>query len=218
MDIKICGFSTEESVDAVIAAGGTHVGFIFFEKSPRFVSVARAAELSARAQAAGLSSVAVTVDADDAYLDEIANVMKPDMMQLHGSEPPQRVMDIKARYGLPVMKAIALSEPADLAKIDIYKDVADRLLFDAKPPKGSELPGGNAVSFDWSLLNALDPSVRYMLSGGLNHDNVGAAIKFADPPGLDLSSGVESAPGVQDIGLIASLFDAINQARKESES
>lgn len=216
MDIKICGLSTVESVDAVIAANATHVGFIFFEKSPRHVATNLAAELGARAQAAGLKSVAVTVNADDTYLDEITSTMKPDILQLHGSESPERVADVKEKYGLPVMKAFAISSADDLAKIDTYKNIADQFLFDAKPPKGSDLPGGNGVSFDWSLLNGLDPSVDYMLSGGLNPDNVGDAIKIASPSGLDISSGVESAPGVKDLGLIADFFDAVKAARKES--
>ncbi|MEM8540761.1 MAG: phosphoribosylanthranilate isomerase [Pseudomonadota bacterium] len=216
MDIKICGLSTAESVDAVIAANATHVGFIFFEKSPRHVSAALAAQLSAPAQAAGLRSVAVTVNADDSYLDEIVSVMKPDILQLHGSESPERVAEVKAKYGLPVMKAFAVSSAADLDKIDPYKDIADSFLFDAKPPKGSDLPGGNGVSYDWSLLKGLDPSIQYMLSGGLDHSNVGAAIKIANPPGLDVSSGVESAPGIKDLDLIAEFFEAIKTARKES--
>ncbi|MEM9574304.1 MAG: phosphoribosylanthranilate isomerase [Pseudomonadota bacterium] len=216
MDIKICGLSTAESVDAVIAAKATHVGFIFFEKSPRHLSAALAAKLSARAQAAGLKSVAVTVNADDSYLDEIVSVMKPDILQLHGSESPERVAEVKAKYGLPVMKAFAVSSAADLDKIDPYKDIADSFLFDAKPPKGSDLPGGNGVSYDWSLLKGLDPSIQYMLSGGLDHSNVGAAIKIANPPGLDVSSGVESAPGIKDLDLIAEFFAAIKTARKES--
>lgn len=216
MDIKICGLSTVESVDAVIAAEASHVGFIFFQKSPRHVSAVLAGELGARAQAAGLKSVAVTVNADDTYLDEITAVMKPDMLQLHGSESPARVAEVKSKYGLEIMKAFPISSAEDLSQIADYENVADRFLFDAKPPKGADLPGGNGVSFDWALLNALDPSVDYMLSGGLNPDNVGEAIKVASPPGLDISSGVESAPGVKDLGLIADFFDAVKAARNES--
>lgn len=216
MDIKICGLSTVESVDAVIAAKAAHVGFIFFQKSPRHVTAGLAAELGARAQAAGLKSVAVTVNADDRYLDEITAAMKPDILQLHGSESPTRVAEVKQKYGLPVMKAFAISNAEDLDKIHAYDGVADRFLFDAKPPKGADLPGGNGVSFDWTLLNALDPSVDYMLSGGLDPENVGDAIKIANPHGLDISSGVESAPGVKDLGLIADFFDAVKAARKES--
>lgn len=214
MDIKICGLSTIETTDAVIAGGASHVGFIFFEKSPRHVDVDTAAKLGAHAQANGLKSVAVTVNADDVYLDEIVKVVKPDILQLHGSESPERVRDVKARYKLPVMKAFAISTRDDLAKIDDYIGVADRFLFDAKAPKSSELPGGNGVSFDWSLLEGLDPSVDYMLSGGLNANNVRQAVTNAKPSGLDVSSGVESAPGIKSIKLIASFFDAVANAKK----
>lgn len=216
MDIKICGLSTVESVNAVIAAKATHVGFIFFEKSPRHVSAELAAELSAKAQAAGLKTVAVTVNASDAYLGEITSMMKPDILQLHGNETPERVTEVRHTYGLPVMKAFPISSADDLSKIEAYFGIADRFLFDAKPPIDSDLPGGNGVSFDWSLLKALDPSIDYMLSGGLDPDNVGEAIKIANPPGLDVSSGVENAPGVKDLGLIADFFDAVNSARNES--
>ncbi|WP_018689715.1 phosphoribosylanthranilate isomerase [Ahrensia kielensis] len=214
MDIKICGLSTIEATDAVIAGGATHVGFIFFPKSPRHVAVDTAAKLGARAQAQGLKSVAVTVNADDAYLDEIVATMKPDILQLHGSESPERVAQVKARYGLPVMKAFAISARDDLDKIDIYNGIADRFLFDAKAPKNSELPGGNGVSFDWTLLEGLDPSVDYMLSGGLNASNVSDAIANAKPSGLDISSGVESEPGVKSTKLIASFFEAVANAKK----
>lgn len=218
MDIKICGLSTIESVDAVIAAGATHVGFIFFEKSPRNVTPETAAILSNHAQAHGLKSVAVTVNADDAGLDQIISTMKPDILQLHGSETPERAAAVKAKYGLPILKAFAVSSANDLKKIDAFKGIADGFLFDAKPPAGSDLPGGNGVSFDWSLLSALDPSVQYMLSGGLNAENVGDAIVTAAPPGLDLSSGVESAPGKKDLGLIKSLFAAINEAEERVDA
>ena len=218
MDIKICGLSTIETTDAVIAGGASHVGFIFFEKSPRHVAVETAAELGGRAQAKGLKSVAVTVNADDAYLDNIVHIMKPDLLQLHGSESPERVAKVKQRYGLPVMKAFSISTQDDLAKITPYIGVADRLLFDAKAPKNSELPGGNGVSFDWTLLKGLDPSVDYMLSGGLNAGNVGDAIAHSSPSGLDVSSGVESEPGVKSTILIASFFEAIANAKKRESN
>lgn len=214
MDIKICGLKTEEAVRAAIAGGASHVGFIFFARSPRNVDVATAARLAAIASAAGVAPVAVTVDADDAFLDEIVSVMKPAMLQLHGRENPARVADIKERYGLPVMKAIAVSEVADIDRIAPYRGIADRFLFDAKPPKGSELPGGNAVSFDWSILKQLPPGIDWMLSGGIDAGNVGDAIAVANPPGLDLSSGVESAPGVKDAGLIAAFFDTVRKTQR----
>jgi phosphoribosylanthranilate isomerase len=206
-DIKICGLSTLEAVDAVIAGGATHAGFIFFAKSPRHVLVEQAAVLAAQAKAGGLKSVAVTVDATDAELTEIVAIMRPDILQLHGRETPQRVADVKVKYGLPVMKALAISEAADLAKLEPFKGIADRFLLDAKPPKDAVLPGGNAVSFDWNLVTHLS-DVDYLLAGGLDVSNVKDALAIAGPPGLDISSGVESAPGVKDIGKIAAFMRA----------
>ena len=160
-------------------------------------------------------AVAVTVDASDALLDDIVTAMQPDMLQLHGSEAPERVAELKARYGLPVIKALPLSEAADLERIKPFIGVADRFLFDAKPPKGSELPGGNGVAFDWHILAGLDASVDYMLSGGLNAANVGDALRLANPPAIDISSGVESAPGVKDPALIEQFFRAVRAARDD---
>jgi len=211
-DIKICGLKTPEAVAAALAGGASHVGFIFFPKSPRNIALAEAARL--RQAATGRArAVAVTVDADDASLDAIVTAMRPDMLQLHGDESPARVAAVKARHGLPVMKALSISSAADLERAASYRGVADRFLFDAKPPKGSQLPGGNGVAFDWRLLAALDRSVDYMLSGGLNAANVGDALKNANPTGLDISSGVESVPGVKDVALIDQFFRAVEAAR-----
>ncbi|MEO1745310.1 MAG: phosphoribosylanthranilate isomerase [Pseudomonadota bacterium] len=208
MDVKICGLSTAQTIDAVADNGGTHAGFIFFEKSPRHVSVEHAASLMAQAARRGLRTVAVTVNADDAYLDEIGAKANPDILQLHGTEPPERVAEIKARHGRETWKALAISTVDDLAKLDRYRGVADRFLLDAKPPKGSQLPGGNAVSFDWAILQQMPPRTDYLLSGGVDADNVRDALA-ANPPALDLSSGVESAPGVKDVGKIKEFFEAI---------
>jgi phosphoribosylanthranilate isomerase len=139
--------------------------------------------------------------------------MKPDWLQLHGHETPERVAGVKARFGLPVMKAFSIREASDLDAVTPYVGIADKFLFDAKAPKGSELPGGNGVSFDWRLLAALDPGMDYMLSGGLNAGNVSEALALAHAPGLDISSGVESAPGVKDAGLIDDFFAAVRHAR-----
>ncbi|WP_379064604.1 phosphoribosylanthranilate isomerase [Mesorhizobium sp. UC22_110] len=212
-DIKICGLRTDEALAAALDNGASHVGFIFFGKSPRNIAPAEAGRLRQAARGKA-KAVAVTVDADDASLDGIVAAMAPDMLQLHGSESPERIAEVKARYGLPVMKALSLREAGDLAAIAPYRGVADRFLFDAKPPKGSELPGGNGVSFDWRILTSLDADLDYMLSGGLNADNVGEALAIANPPGLDISSGVESAPGVKDVRLIAEFFQAVRAARK----
>ena len=207
-DIKICGLSTFEAVDAVIAGGATHAGFIFFKKSPRHLPVALAQQLALRANAGGLKTVAVTVDADDDYLDDIVGTMRPDVLQLHGRETPERVLAIKARYGLPVMKALAISETSDLQKLKPFMGKADRFLLDAKPPKEAVLPGGNAVSFDWNLVTHLAGKVDYLLAGGLDASNAREAISIANPPGLDISSGVESAPGVKDVAMIAAFLKA----------
>ncbi|KQZ82985.1 N-(5'-phosphoribosyl)anthranilate isomerase [Mesorhizobium sp. Root157] len=214
LDIKICGLKTGVALAAALVGGASHVGFIFFPKSPRNVAPSEAGRL--RKLASGRAkAVAVTVDADDAFLDTIVAEMQPDMLQLHGSESPERVSDLKARHGLPVMKAFPVRETADLAAITPYRGVVDRFLFDAKPPKGSQLPGGNGVSFDWTILARLDAGVDYMLSGGLNAANIREALQLANPPAIDISSGVESAPGVKDAALIEQFFKAVRAARDD---
>jgi phosphoribosylanthranilate isomerase len=217
LDIKICGLKTAEAMAAALDGGASHVGFIFFSKSPRYVAPEKAGDLrlAARGQA---EAVAVSVDADNAFLDEIVLAMSPDWLQLHGRETPERVAAIRERYSLPVMKALPVSEAADLDKIKPYVGVADRFLLDAKPPKGSELPGGNGVAYDWRLLAALDADIDYMLSGGLNAANIGDALRLANPPGIDISSGVETAPGVKDARLITDFFRAVRDAQTTSAS
>ncbi|TPI30674.1 phosphoribosylanthranilate isomerase [Mesorhizobium sp. B3-2-1] len=212
LDIKICGLRTDQAMAAALAGGASHVGFIFFPKSPRYVEPVEAGRLREAARGKALA-VAVTVDAKDAFLDEIVEKMQPDMLQLHGSETPERVAELKARHGLPVMKALPLSEAADLDRIRPFIGVADRFLFDAKPPRGSELPGGNGVTFDWRILAGLDAGIDYMLSGGLNAANIGDAFRLANPPAIDISSGVESAPGIKDPALIEQFFRAVRAAR-----
>ncbi|MVA96854.1 phosphoribosylanthranilate isomerase [Nitratireductor sp. CAU 1489] len=209
MDIKICGLSTAEAVAAALAGGASHVGFIFFDKSPRHVDPGTAGGLRRAARGRALA-VAVAVDADDATLDAIVAAMEPDMLQLHGRETPERVAAVRARHGLPVMKAFSVSASADLDPVEAYRGIADRFLFDAKPPKGSALPGGNGVAFDWRVLAGLDPSVDYMLSGGLNKANIGEALRLLSPPGIDVSSGVESAPGQKDVALIEAFLEAVS--------
>lgn len=212
LDIKICGLKTPEAVAAALDAGASHVGFIFFPKSPRNVTPGEAGRLREAARGRAFA-VAVTVDADDAFLDAIVASMRPDMLQLHGHETPARLAAVKARHRLPVMKALPVREASDLAALEPYRGIADRFLFDARPPAGAELPGGNGVAFDWRILAGLDPALDYMLSGGLNAANIGDALKIASPPGIDVSSGVESAPGVKDRRLIDEFFRAVRTAR-----
>ena len=207
MDIKICGLRTEEALAAALAGGASHVGFIFFPKSPRNIEPAKAGRLR-RLASGKAKAVAVTVDADDATLDTIVKTVAPDLLQLHGSESPARMAAIKARYRLPLMKALPVREKADLDRVPDYAGVADRLLFDAKPPKGAELPGGNGMAFDWRVLSDIDPAVPYMLSGGLNAGNIAEALAIARPSGIDISSGVESAPGVKDVDKMAAFLKA----------
>ncbi|UCI10084.1 phosphoribosylanthranilate isomerase [Mesorhizobium sp. B1-1-8] len=214
LDIKICGLKTDAAMAAALAGGASHVGFIFFAKSPRYIDPADAGRLREAARGKALA-VAVTVDATNTFLEEIVAKSQPDMLQLHGSETPERVAELKARYGLPVMKVFSISEPADIERIKPFVGVADRFMFDAKPPKGSVLPGGNGVAFDWRILAGLDAGVDYMLSGGVNAANIGDALRLANPPGIDVSSGVESAPGVKDPALIEQFFRAVRAARDD---
>lgn len=214
LDIKICGLSTEGAIRTALEGGATHLGFIFFPKSPRNVTPERAAELAAEVDGRA-AAVAVTVDANDAFLDAIVAAMQPDMLQLHGKETPARLAELKARHGLPAMKALAVRDASDLDAIAPYLGVADRLLLDAKPPAGADLPGGNGVAFDWSLLSGLDGKVDYMLSGGIGLGNVAEAILGTGAPAIDVSSGVESAPGVKDEAKIAQFLRLARQAEKK---
>lgn len=213
LDIKICGLKTDAALEAALAGGASHVGFIFFRKSPRWVELAEARRLRRLANGRA-KAVAVTVDADDEFLDAIVAAMEPDMLQLHGKETPARVAELKARHGLPVMKAFSIRTAADLDAIRPYQGVADRFLFDAKPPAGSELPGGNGVAFDWTVLAGLDPDIDYLLSGGLNAANISEALEQTRAPGIDISSGVESAPGEKDSALIEAFFRAVRLAER----
>ncbi|CAN7636622.1 phosphoribosylanthranilate isomerase [Rhizobium sp. LjRoot254] len=212
LDIKICGLKTEEAVDRAVALGATHIGFIFFAKSPRHIEPADAGRLAGRVRGK-VKIVSVSVDPDNDDLDEIVALMRPDILQLHGKETPDRVLTIKAVTGLPVWKALSIADADDLRRIEAYDGIANRFLLDAKPPINSELPGGNGVSFDWRLLSGLDASVDYMLSGGLNKDNVGEALSIARPTGIDTSSGVESSPGVKDLEMMDEFFEAVRLAQ-----
>ncbi|PIE10298.1 MAG: phosphoribosylanthranilate isomerase [Rhodobacterales bacterium] len=207
--VKICGLSRPEDVAAAAGAGAVYGGFVFFEKSPRNVSVEHARALALYAPI-GLAKVALVVDADDALLDRITGAVPLDMLQLHGKETPGRVAEIKVRYGLPVMKAVGVAEAGDVAVIDQYEDVADQLLIDAKAPKGAALPGGNGLAFDWELLRGRKYWRKpWMLAGGLTPDNVADAVRLTGARQVDVSSGVESAPGVKHVDLIHRFVTAV---------
>lgn len=196
IEVKICGLKTPEALDAALEAGADFVGFVHFPKSPRHLSLAEAAALTPRVRGRA-GTVALVVDADDALLADIVAAFAPDLLQLHGHQSPERVAQIRARFGRPVMKALPVAQASDLALVPDYAAVADRLLFDAKPPPGAALPGGNGRVFDWNLLSALDPGRPVMLSGGLDPSNVSQALARVRMDGVDVSSGVETAPGVK---------------------
>lgn len=205
--VKICGLKTLADVQAVAKAGAAYAGLNFFAKSPRSVTV-EAAHSLALAAPEGLCKVALVVDADDATLDAIVNGLPLDMLQLHGHESPARVAEVKARYGLPVMKAIGVADEADLAALLDYSLVADQILIDAKPPKDAVLPGGNGLTFDWRLLVGRKWLRPWMLAGGLTPDNVARAVQLTGARQVDVASGVESAPGIKDATRIAAFVQA----------
>ena len=205
--VKICGLRTPADVTAVARAGAAYAGFVFFAKSPRNVTLPEA-RLAALAAPPGLAKVALTVDADDATLDAIVEAVPLDMLQLHGHESPDRVAQVRARYRLPVMKAIGLADESDLPAIFAFSTVADQILIDAKPPRGADLPGGNGLAFDWRLLAGRRWLRPWMLAGGLTAENVGEALRLTGARQVDVSSGVESAPGVKDAARIAAFVAA----------
>ncbi|MCG8511633.1 MAG: phosphoribosylanthranilate isomerase [Rhodospirillales bacterium] len=207
IEVKICGLSTFDSVKAAVAAGASYVGFVLFDRSPRFVKPSRAAELGGCARN-GVCKVGLVVDADDAFLEEAVADGNFDMLQLHGKETPDRVAEIRSRFGLPVIKALAIADPADVAVTHEYEATADMLLFDAKPPLDAERPGGNAVSFDWSLLSGESWAVPWMLAGGLDHRNLEEAVNLSGAGRVDVSSGVEDRPGVKNNDMIRSFLEA----------
>jgi phosphoribosylanthranilate isomerase len=205
--VKICGLRSVTDVAAVAAAGAAYAGFVFFAKSPRHVTPAQARDL-ALAAPVGLAKVALVVDADDATLDEIVATVPLDMLQLHGTESPDRVAALRARYGLPIMKAVGVADEGDLAAVFDYSLVADQLLIDAKPAKDAALPGGNGLAFDWRLVAQRRWLRPWMLAGGLTPENVAEAIRLTNARQVDVSSGVESAPGVKDPARIAAFVTA----------
>jgi phosphoribosylanthranilate isomerase len=205
--VKICGLSTRETLDVALGAGADMVGFVFFPPSPRHLSLELARELGQQAKGRAVK-VALTVDADDATLGNIVETLRPDILQLHGKETTARLRDIKAKFGLPVMKALPVETAADLAPLAGYAAAADRILFDARAPKGATRPGGLGAVFDWHVLEKLDLKLPFMVSGGLNVDNVAEAVRVTRAGGVDVSSGVERSPGVKDPAMIRDFIRA----------
>ncbi len=197
LTVKICGLRTPQALDAALESGADLVGFVFFAPSPRNLGLVEARVLGERVEGRA-GKVALTVDATDEMLADIVNALKPDMLQLHGKETPERVVAVRTRFGLPVMKALPIAERGDLSPIRIYEKVADRLLFDARPPKTATRPGGLGRRFDWTLLKDVKCGVPFMLSGGLDAGNVTEALRITRAPGVDVSSGVERVPGEKD--------------------
>ncbi|MGR3314391.1 phosphoribosylanthranilate isomerase [Roseovarius indicus] len=204
--VKICGLTDPADIPAAIVAGASYLGFNFFPKSPRYLDLEAAAFMAASVPV-GVGKVGLTVDADDATLDLLTTTVPLDFLQLHGKESPARVSEVKARYGLPVIKVVGISGPEDVTQIDFYGKVADQILVDAKPPKGADRPGGNAVAFDWKLIAGRRWPVPWMLAGGLNPDNVAEAIRLTGARQVDVASGVESAPGVKDADLMRAFIE-----------
>jgi phosphoribosylanthranilate isomerase len=211
--VKICGLKTPETLDVALDAGADMVGFVFFPPSPRNLAFAAARALGDRVKGRA-QKVALSVDADDDWLAASIAALHPDLLQLHGKESPERVLAIKSRFKLPVMKAIAVEEQHDLSAIALYANVADRLLFDARAPREATRPGGLGKTFDWRLLQRLDPGVPFMLSGGLDAGNVTDALRITRAPGVDVSSGVERAPGEKDPDKIRAFIATARQAWK----
>jgi phosphoribosylanthranilate isomerase len=216
--VKICGLSTAPTLRAALDAGADMIGLVFFEKSPRFVGLAAARELAAAARGRA-TIVALNVDASDATLASIVDAVAPDILQLHGKESPERVAQISRAFARPVMKALGVAVAGDFARAREYEEAADWLLIDAKPPKGATRPGGNGAPFDWRLARGFAPRLPWLLSGGLEPANVGEAIALSGARGVDVSSGVESAPGVKDTDKIIAFIAAARAAfAREAEA
>jgi len=213
--VKICGLSTRETLDVALDAAADMVGFVFFPPSPRHLKldVARGLGEAVKGRAA---KVALTVDADDATLAGVMEALRPDLLQLHGHETPARLIEIKRKFGLPVMKALAVETAADLAVLPDYRDVADRILFDARPPREATRPGGLGAVFDWHVLENLDLALPFMVSGGLHAGNVAEAVRVTRAGGVDVSSGVERAPGVKDPEMIRAFVRAARATEHEA--
>ncbi len=203
---KICGLSTQEAVDTAVSYNAAYLGFVFFPPSSRHITPNHAAQLTVHVPAS-VKKVAVTVDMSDTELTALLAHFQPDYLQLHGKETPERVKAIRSHYGLPVIKALSVRTADDIAQASLYTDVADMLLFDAKPPEGAMLPGGNGISFDWTLLRGKKIPLPWFLSGGLSCQNIREALYNSGASMVDVSSGVESSPGVKDIRRIQEFLE-----------
>lgn len=206
---KICGLSTPETVSAALVGGASHVGFNFFAKSPRYIDPNVAARLTDPIRAKRVKICAVTVDPDDALLDRLTAILKPDLIQLHGAETPARALQIAERTGAGIIKVISVSESSDILAASAYESVVDSLMFDTKPPKDAPLPGGNGLRFDWTMLEGRRFERPWFLAGGLDPWNVAEAVRLSSAPLVDVSSGVERGPGLKDPALIAAFLDAV---------
>ena len=210
--VKICGLTTPESVTAAVDAGAAYVGFVFFPKSPRTIDLQTARNLAIDVPP-GVAKVALTVNASDELLQSITDTVPLDMLQLHGSENPERVAEVRKKFGLPVMKAVGVADADDLEALDRFAVVADQLLVDAKPPRNADLPGGNGIAFDWRLISNRRWATPWMLAGGLDPDNVAEAIALTGVQQVDVSSGVETKPGEKDAGAIQAFCRAARSGR-----
>jgi phosphoribosylanthranilate isomerase len=209
--VKICGLRSPEALDVALDAGADQVGFVFFAPSPRNLGYGAARALGERVKGRA-GKVALTVDASDEVLGEIVEALRPDMLQLHGTETPERVVAVRRRFGLVVMKALPIEDAASLSAIRLYAGVADKIIFDARAPRESTRPGGLGRAFDWRLLEGIDPGIAFMLSGGLDVGNVAEALSITRAPGVDVSSGVERVPGEKDPDKIRAFVRAARQA------
>ena len=214
LTVKICGLSTPETLDAALNAGADMVGFVFFPPSPRHLQFDVARGLGQRVHGRA-QKVALTVDADEEFIAAVVEALRPDVLQLHGAESVAQIATIRRRFGLPVMKAVPIAVKDDLERITTYVGAVDRLLFDARAPREATRPGGLGNTFDWRLLKGVQPGVPFMLSGGLDDDNVGEALRITRATGIDVSSGVERAPGVKDIDKIIAFVRAARSAAAE---
>lgn len=217
MQAKICGVADDAAIRAAVDGGAAYVGFVFFPPSPRYLDMDQARALALQVPD-GLCKVALTVNADDATLDAILETVPIDMLQLHGRETPARVQEVRARTGLPVMKAVGVADAGDVPALDTYASVADQVLVDAKPPRDATLPGGNGLSFDWRLIAGRRWACPWMLAGGLNADNVTEAARLTGARQVDVSSGVERAPGVKDPARIAAFLTACQTERADART